>query len=112
MRVYDGEFTVGRILEECRRNQRDSEMPHVQYTEGVDLEKLARRIDRIPVDEIRKRRSRMNTFYEEVLVSADPDFGISFTSCLMILAHYNVITDSKSLRFVPQHYSFSYICVS
>lgn len=40
----------------------------------------------------------MNIFYEEVLVSADLDRGISFTSCLMILAHYNVISDNKSLR--------------
>jgi hypothetical protein len=103
MRIYDGEFSVGRILEECRINRRDSEMALVQYTEGVDLQKLARRIDRIPVQEIRRRRARMNAFYEEVLVSADPDFGISFTSCLMILAHYNVITDSKSLRYVTEY---------
>jgi voltage-dependent calcium channel len=40
----------------------------------------------------------MNVFYQEILVSADPDRGISFTSCLMILAHYNVIDDTKSLR--------------
>jgi hypothetical protein len=40
----------------------------------------------------------MNTFYEEVLVSADPDRGIAFNALLMILAHYKVINDSKSLR--------------
>ncbi len=32
------------------------------------------------------------------MLSADPDRGISFSSCLMILAHYNVIEDSRSLR--------------
>ncbi|KAG7131389.1 hypothetical protein HYQ46_009700 [Verticillium longisporum] len=32
------------------------------------------------------------------MVSADPDRGISFTTVLMILAHYNIISDSKSLR--------------
>lgn len=111
MRIYDGEFSVGRILEECRLNRRDSEMPHVRHTDGVDLEKLSRRLDKIPVDEIRKRRARMNVFYEEVLVSADPDFGISFTSCLMILAHYNVITDSKSLKYVPDYCGSVCICV-
>jgi len=31
-------------------------------------------------------------------VSADPDRGISFNTVLMILAHYNIITDSKSLQ--------------
>lgn len=50
------------------------------------------------MQEIRARRQRLNTFYEEVLVSADPDRGISFSVCLMILAHYKVIVDSKSLR--------------
>lgn len=40
----------------------------------------------------------MEVFYQEMLLSADPDRGVSFTSCLMILAHYNVIEDSRSLR--------------
>ena len=40
----------------------------------------------------------MEVFYQEMLLSADPDRGISFSSCLMILAHYNVIEDSRSLR--------------
>jgi hypothetical protein len=35
-----------------------------------------------------------------MLVSADPDQGIAFSGCLIILAHYNVINDSQSLRFV------------
>lgn len=99
MRVYDGEFTVGRILERCRT------VPSGAFTrsgpvEGVDLDELRRIINRIPVNTIRARRAKLNVFYEEVLVSADPDFGISFTSCLMILAHHNVISDSKSLRLV------------
>lgn len=100
MRIYDGDFTVGRLLEECKVNRRESQQPHVRAVDGVDLNKLARMIDELPVKEIRRRRARLNAFYEEVLVSADPERGISFTSCLMILAHYNVINDSKSLRYV------------
>ncbi|QSS60409.1 calcium channel subunit Cch1 [Histoplasma capsulatum] len=99
MRIYDGDFTVGRIVEDCKVNRRESsQTPYVRAIDGIDLDKLQRRIDRIPVQQIRRKRARMNAFYEEVLVSADPERGISFTSCLMILAHYNVITDSKSLR--------------
>lgn len=109
MRVYDGAFSVGRILEECKLDRRDSEMPNVRHTHGIDLDKLSRRVNRIPVEDIRRKRARMNIFYEEVLVSADPDFGISFTSCLMILAHYNVISDSKSLRYVSDYCSYIYI---
>ncbi|KAJ5575322.1 hypothetical protein N7450_009221 [Penicillium hetheringtonii] len=115
MRIYDEEFNVGRILEQCRATPRDSvhslhsslpvrsresmnPLQPVDLADGIDIKKLARIVDRIPVNTIRARRQRLNTFYEEVLVSADPDRGISFHQCLMILAHYNVISDSKSLR--------------
>lgn len=72
--------------------------PNSRVSSGVDLDELSRIISRIPVQSIRERRRRLNAFYEEILVSADPDRGISFHQCLMILAHYNVISDSKSLR--------------
>ena len=116
MRIYEGEFTIGAILDRCRIKPRDSmhsfhsmnmrsrESVHstqpnsLGMVDSVNLQELSRIINRIPVDTIRERRQRLNTFYEEVLVSADPDRGISFHQCLMILAHYNVISDSKSLR--------------
>lgn len=100
MRIYEGDYTVRNILEDCEVNRRDSFAVHTagRLVHGIDLDKLNRRLRTIPIDEIRKKRARMNVFYEEVLVSADPDRGISFTSCLMILAHYNVIDDTKSLR--------------
>ncbi|KAB8074058.1 Ion transport protein-domain-containing protein [Aspergillus leporis] len=98
MRIHENEFSIGRILEECKVDKRDSLLVHRRVVDGVDLDKLTKVLQRIPVDEVRMRRQRLNTFYEEVLVSADPVRGISFHSCLMILAHYNVINDSKSLR--------------
>ncbi|KAJ5767209.1 uncharacterized protein N7511_004825 [Penicillium nucicola] len=108
-RIYEGEFSVGRILDRCRVEPHRNSMvslheprPPVQPTSrvasGVNLDELSRIISQIPVQTIRARRERLNTFYEEVLVSADPDRGISFHQCLMILAHHNVISDSKSLR--------------
>ncbi|KAL2003963.1 hypothetical protein VTN02DRAFT_1482 [Thermoascus thermophilus] len=98
MRIYDGEFTIGSILDRCRVSRGDPLRRDARVVDGVDLDKLARIVNRIPVDTIRSRRQRLNAFYEEVLVSVDPERGISFTACLMILAHYNVINDSKSLR--------------
>ncbi|KAJ5950888.1 uncharacterized protein N7479_009301 [Penicillium vulpinum] len=117
MRIYEGEFMVGSILEKCRvdpqrnslssyaRNStvslaepRHSTWRNSRVSSGVDLDELSRIISKIPVQSIRERRKRLNTFYEEILVSADPDRGISFHQCLMILAHHNVISDSKSLR--------------
>ena len=97
MRIYDGEHTVGQILEDCRVETRGEDPPSsVVY--GIDLAKLNSRLNTINVSEIRQRRARLNIFSQEVLVSADPDRGISFLSVLMILAHYNVISDGKALR--------------
>jgi hypothetical protein len=100
MRIYDGDFSVRRLIEDCREPSRVSELPvsgHEPAPE-IDIRKLNARLAELPVTEIRRRRQRMNTFYEEVLVSSDPDKGIAFTSLLMILAHYKVINDNKSLR--------------
>lgn len=103
MQIYHGDFTVGRILEDCRSEQltgRGLSTKKPRMVEGVDLDRLNQRISEIPVHEIRRRRQRLNIFYEEILVSADPERGISFTSVLMILAHYKVINDNKSLRYM------------
>lgn len=102
MRIYDGDFTVGRLIEDCSTTtRRMSELPvqgHEQTPE-IDIGLLNQRLNELPIAEIRRRRQRMNTFYEEVLVSSDPDRGIQFTSLLLILAHHKVINDNKSLRY-------------
>ena len=98
MRIYDGDFTVASLIESCSKPQRQSVLGDQHEQREIDINKLNARLAELPVHAIRKRRRRMNAFYEEVLVSSDPDKGISFTSLLMILAHYNVINDNKSLR--------------
>jgi hypothetical protein len=103
MRIYDGDFSVGRLIEECSLpSKRTSALP-VQGQEqkpDIDINKLNQRLAQLPIAEIRRRRKRMNLFYEEVVVSADPDKGIAFNALLMILAHHKVINDNKSLRYV------------
>ena len=64
----------------------------------MDLAKLTERVNQIPVAEIQQRRARINVFFQEVMLTADPDRGIPFTAVLFLLTHYNVLTDSKSLR--------------
>ena len=99
MRIYEGDFTVGRIIDRCRADERFSAFSDYQSRpKSLDLRKLQRVLAEAPVDDIKIRRMQMNMFYEEVLVSADPDRGISFNTLLMILAHYKVINDNKSLR--------------
>ena len=53
-------------------------------------------IDVLPVDEIRERRRNYNILYEEAITSAGAR-GISFTSMLLMLAHYKFIDDNKAL---------------
>lgn len=103
MRIYDGEHSLNRIVDDCRVEIRGTDTPAgvvhgTDRTKGIDLARLNERISTINVPEIRRRRERMELFFQEIMVSAHKDRGINFTSCLMVLAHYNVISDSKSLR--------------
>ncbi|KAL8697386.1 MAG: hypothetical protein Q9224_002343 [Gallowayella concinna] len=98
MRIYDGDHSVGSILTDCKVETRGMEHVPPGIVEGVDLDALNRRLATIDVPEIRRRRRRMELFFQEIMVSADVDRGINFTSCLMILAHYKIISDGKSLK--------------
>lgn len=101
MRIYDEEDSVRRILEDCQTNAhgpRGGSVASTSQAAGIDLKVLNERIARIDAKKVRERRYRFNLFYEEVMVSADPDQGISFTTVLMTLAHNNIISDSKSLK--------------
>ncbi|KAF0318752.1 ion transporter [Colletotrichum asianum] len=104
MRIYDADDSVRQILEDVRNDAATSGARHMSmasasnYSAGVDIQRLNRRLAQIDINKVRERRRRFNIFFEEVMVSADPDKGISFTSVLMILAHYNIINDSKSLK--------------
>ncbi|KAK1757592.1 calcium-channel protein cch1 [Echria macrotheca] len=103
MRIYDANDSVRSILEDVRGGDTAS-LRHAsfvsssQYQTGIDLKRLNERLSKINVAEVRERRRRFNIFFEEVMVSADPERGISFTTVLMVLAHYKIISDSKSLR--------------
>ncbi|KAL8814204.1 MAG: hypothetical protein Q9223_006556 [Gallowayella weberi] len=98
MRIYDDDHSVRSILADCKVETRGMEHARPGVVEGVDLDALNRRLANIDVPEIRRRRRRMELFFQEIMVSTDPDRGVNFTSCLMILAHYKIISDGKSLK--------------
>ncbi|KAI0146569.1 ion transporter [Pestalotiopsis sp. NC0098] len=101
MRIYNAEDSIRQILEDVRNDApgaRHGSIASQSALSGIDVKKLNERLNQIDVVEVRERRRRFNIFFEEVMVSADPDRGISFTTVLMILAHYKIISDSKSLR--------------
>lgn len=100
MRIYPEAFTIGSLKRSCKINHRESTLPIGSdgTVDEIDVRLLNDRLSVMPVEEIQDRRRRLNIFYEEVMDSADPDRGIAFTTVLMILAHYKVINDNKSLR--------------
>ncbi|KAL7785128.1 calcium permeable channel [Trichoderma ceciliae] len=101
MRIYEAEDSVRQILDDVREDVKASRHTSIVSTAAlndIDIKRLNERLSHLDIKKIRKRRHLFNIFYEEVLVSADPDKGIAFTDVLMILAHYNIINDSKSLR--------------
>jgi hypothetical protein len=102
MRIYSHDDSVRRILEDVQSQTtgRITSMASSSAATGVNLKALNKRLAQIDPQEVRRARARYNLFFEEVMVSADVDRGISFTSVLMILAHYNVISDNKSLKLV------------
>jgi hypothetical protein len=97
MRIYDGDFTVRNLIEDCQVQPGDPLSKSRRVVEGIDLDKLNERLSLINVAEIRARRVRVNLFYNEVLNKAT-DRGIPFTLCLLTLLVYNVINDSKSYQ--------------
>lgn len=97
MRIYDGDFTVRALMEDCSVEPGEIHKRR-RVVEGIDIDLLNARLKHIPVDDIRARKQRMEVFYQEVMLSADVDRGVNFTDTLMILAHYNIIEDSRSLR--------------
>lgn len=98
MRIYSGDFTVRNLIEDCSVQPGEIGSRLGRIFCGIDIDKLNARLNAIPIKEIQARRKQMEVFYQEMLTVADKQRGISFTNCLMILAHYNVISDSKSLR--------------
>lgn len=101
MSIYDPEDSVSQILDDVRddaRMSRHSSMVASNIKGDIDLGRLNRRLSNLDIEKIRTRRRVFNVFFEEVLVAADPDRGIAFSDVLLILAHYKIINDSKSLR--------------
>jgi hypothetical protein len=99
MRIYDGDWTVRRILEKCQLDHKDPRsFRSPQLMPGVDLAKLKRALSKLAVREIQKRRAKMDLFYSEVLMDADQDRGIALVNLLRILAQHNVLKDQNDLQ--------------
>ncbi|KAI5291468.1 calcium channel protein [Ascosphaera aggregata] len=111
MRIYTGQFTVSQFVQESTFVKGENEpmdtigpiiksipKASTNYKEVyIDLGKLNRRVSRIPVKQIHKNRAKLEEFCEDVLVDSKVK-GISFSSCIMTLAHYNMINEWQSMQ--------------
>jgi voltage-dependent calcium channel len=97
MRVYEGDYTIRALMEDCTVEPGEV-YKRRRVIDGIDIDLLNARLRHIPIEDVRMKKQRMEVFYQEMMLSADPDLGISFKNTLMTLAHYNVIEDSRSLR--------------
>jgi hypothetical protein len=99
MRIYSEENSVRRIIEDITSEPTTGRIMSISSNSGgINIKALNKRLAQIDGAEVRRSRARYNLFFQEVMVSADVDRGVSFTTVLMILAHYNVISDNKSLK--------------
>lgn len=64
---------------------------------GIDIDRLRTALSKLDGDEIKRRRKRFERIYQEACMVETPGKGISFTSLLMILAHYKLIDDEEAL---------------
>ncbi|RKF58950.1 Calcium-channel protein cch1 [Erysiphe neolycopersici] len=98
MRIYPPEHSIHRILEDVRQKSAGEITTTTGKYSEVNLKELNRRISMIDKEAVKRARNQYSMFFEEIMVSADVDRGISFTTILMVLAHYRVIRDNKSLK--------------
>lgn len=106
MRIYDGQYTVHSILSDCKVSAtRPTKKIIGPVVENIDLGRLNARLDDIPRWQIKKNKNKLDPFFEEIMLSAN-QWGVPFGSCLRIIAHYNIISDHKSLRYVVRRVFF------
>ncbi|ORY24315.1 high-affinity cell membrane calcium channel [Naematelia encephala] len=65
---------------------------------AVDVRHVESQIAQLDLRKVRERRQLFARLYNEARISEEPGRGISFTSMLMMLAHYKLIDDENALQ--------------
>jgi hypothetical protein len=91
MRVYDHQFSITGLQEECQHR--------LPLSPGeLDLEKLNARLATLPTQVVRERRRAMDRFRMELLLTQIPGSGISMVSTLSALVCHNMIDTRDYLK--------------
>ncbi|CAG8439201.1 10106_t:CDS:10 [Funneliformis caledonium] len=111
VRIYQDEFLIPNLIKNTRviKNLESgqlwgsSKQRSNLEVENLDIKKLEHSLSKINLNQVYKRRKIYNQLYQEALLSVEKDSngnekGISFTSMLIMLAHYKLINDDKCLE--------------
>lgn len=101
MRIYKGDFTVRRIIEDCKVTTRGYWAAGQSFggTVELDLDLLNQRLSELPIEEIQQRRSQLRVLYEILMSLEGTDQGIHITTVLLELAYCKVVeNNSESMR--------------
>ncbi|WVO12615.1 hypothetical protein L204_100220 [Cryptococcus depauperatus] len=101
MRPYPIESSIPYIVRNSTINpaQSSSETNVVEGTlYTIDLGLVATQISQIDYKRVRERRELFSRLFYEARLTEEKGKGISFTSMLMMLAHYKLIDDEKALE--------------
>ncbi|KAF8639058.1 hypothetical protein AX17_001754 [Amanita inopinata Kibby_2008] len=93
VRIYSVEKSVHNILSASIPDKRSRSYNTV---EGIDTRKLAKNLNKIDYEQIRKRKAIYCRLYHEASISHQGE-GISFTDMLLLLAHHKIIVDADAL---------------
>lgn len=89
-------------MRRCLPDPVDNAAGRVHAAQGVrsavDVDKLNNVLAEIDQKEVRKRRGAFDRIYHEARSIEEPGLGISFTSMLMLLAHFKLIDYERALQ--------------
>lgn len=94
MKIYEGKYTVPKILEDCKMSQIKGKEDEYY----VDLPALNSVLKDLPGDLYKYRRMLYDLFCTQAVMEADPVKGISFNRLLVQFPFYKTMDDNKCLK--------------
>ncbi|OCF54943.1 high-affinity cell membrane calcium channel [Kwoniella mangroviensis CBS 10435] len=102
VRTYPVEYSLPNMIRNALPDPIDNASGKLFVANGVrravDIRRLEAQIAHIDYRQVRERRLLFSRLYSEAKISEENGRGISFTSMLMMLAHYKLIDDEKALQ--------------
>ncbi|CAG8488519.1 6193_t:CDS:10 [Ambispora gerdemannii] len=116
VKIYDDNYQIPTLLKNSLKTEDGSNVGMLGSTSSskrhggdtlsshtIDIDRLQKNLTDLNVSKVHERRRIYNCLYQEALLSVEKDSkdnekGISFANMLIMLAHYKLVDDDKSLR--------------